>query len=331
MKWNVPSAPGVSPRDVKSRIIWPVLAPSRIVSSPAYEADIGPHVFPTEKFRGVVERLKAEDGLAGVTEPDEATDEELLRVHTAEYLDDLDHCRWNDRTAWSELPITLDIVHWFRLSCGGTILAARLALEHGWAAHVGGGFHHAFPAKAEGFCYLNDLAVAARAMQAEGRVERVAVIDVDVHQGNGTAAIFRDDPSVFTFSIHQEDNYPIKERSDRDIGLVSWDPAREGSPWVTDELYLGLLEPAVVEILDGFGPQLVLYQGGADPYEGDQLGGLRLTLDGLRRRDESVLEACRAREVPVAITLGGGYAALLDDTIRVHVETIRAAGRAWSA
>lgn len=304
---------------------------SRIITSSAYEADIGAHVFPTEKFRGVLDRLTAEDSLSGALEPHEPTREDLLRVHTPEYLDDLDHCRWTERTAYSELPISPEIVRWFRLSCGGTILAARQALDLGWAAHLGGGFHHAFPARAEGFCYLNDLAVAARAVQAEGRVERVAVIDVDVHQGNGTAAIFQGDDTVFTFSIHQEDNYPVKERSDRDIGIVSWDPSREGSPSVTDDLYLGLLEPAIVEILDSFRPQLVLYQGGADPYEEDQLGGLRLTLEGLRRRDEAVAQACHARGVPFAITLGGGYALDIDDTIAIHTETVRAARRAWES
>lgn len=304
---------------------------SRIVASRDYEADIGPHVFPTEKFRGVVDLLAAEGGYDEPAEPPEPSRDDLLRVHTEEYLGDFEHCRWTGRTMASELPITPEIVRWFRLSCGGTILAGRTALERGWAAHAGGGFHHAFADHAEGFCYLNDLAVAARALQADGSVARVAVIDVDVHQGNGTAAIFRDDDSVFTFSIHQEDNYPVKERSDLDIGLVSWDPSREGSPWVTDELYLSRLEPAVDEILGEARPDLVLYQGGADPYEEDQLGGFRLTLEGLRRRDEAVLRACRARDVPVAITFGGGYASRIEDTIAVHAATIREARRAWAS
>jgi acetoin utilization deacetylase AcuC-like enzyme len=298
---------------------------SHVVYSPAYEADIGPHVFPTEKYRGVYQRLIAEDGLDDALEPEEPAREVLLRVHTPAYLDDLEQCRWTERTAPSELPISPQIVRWFKLSCGGTILAARAALEQGWAAHLGGGFHHAFAHKAEGFCYLNDLAVAARAMQAEGQAGRIAVIDVDVHQGNGTAAIFRNDSTVFTFSIHQEDNYPIKERSDRDIGLVSWDPERPGSPWVTDGLYLSLLAPAVEEIMQEFRPDFVLYQAGADPYEEDQLGGLRLTREGLRQRDETVFDACVARGVPFAITFGGGYARDVADTIAIHAETVRAA------
>lgn len=305
----------------------PALA-ARIVYSPAYEADIGPHVFPTEKYRGVLERLRAE-GLETSLEPERSSHEDLLRVHTAAYLDDLAGLRWTPRTWRSELPISAEIVRWFELSCGGTTLAARRALESGWAAHLGGGFHHAFADHAEGFCYLNDLAVAARTLRAERAVERVAVIDLDVHQGNGTAAIFADDPSVFTCSIHQEDNYPVKERSDLDIGLLSFDRSRPGSPYVTDELYLGLLEPAVEEILEEFRPELVLLQAGADPYERDRLGGFRLTRQGLARRDATVLEACRERGIPVAITYGGGYAEDVADTIEIHAETVRTAARVW--
>jgi acetoin utilization deacetylase AcuC-like enzyme len=302
----------------------------RIVTSPAYETDIGPHVFPTEKYRGVRERLQ-EEGLTKVVEPEPPEREELLQVHTAAYLDDLAALRWTPRTWRSELPISEPIVRWFELSCGGTVAAARLALASGWAAHLGGGFHHAFADHAEGFCYLNDLAVAARALQAGDEVERVAVIDLDVHQGNGTAAIFAGDPSVFTFSIHQEDNYPVKERGDLDIGLLSFDRSRPGSPYVTDEVYLGLLEHALPGILDGFRPDLVLYQAGADPYEKDRLGGFRLTLEGLARRDAGVLEACRSRGIPVAITLGGGYAVDVADTVGIHAETVRAAARLEAA
>jgi acetoin utilization deacetylase AcuC-like enzyme len=149
--------------------------------------------------------------------------------------------------------------------------------------------------QAEGFCYLNDLAVAARAVRADGGAERIAIVDLDVHQGNGTAVIFQADPDVYTFSMHQEDNYPVKEKSDRDVGLVSYDRGREGSPWVEDGRYLGLLEPALEEVLDASRPDLVLYQAGADPYVNDQLGGFSLSLDGLRRRDEAVYRAGGAR------------------------------------
>lgn len=303
----------------------PALLDPHVVWSPASTADIGPHVFPMEKYAGVVERLRAEDGLREWTRPEPAPREDLLRVHTEAYLADLDGAVHTPRTVMSELPIAAAIVDFFELACGGTTLAARRALETGWAAHVGGGFHHAFADRAEGFCYLNDLAVAAETLRAEGAVERVLVVDVDVHQGNGTAAIFRNVPDVFTFSIHQEDNYPIKERSDVDIGLVSYDPARLGSPHVTDAVYLAALLPALETALDRHLPDLVLVQAGADPYEDDQLGGLKLTLDGLRRRDEGIFRACRARGIPWVVTLGGGYAFDVADTIAIHTATVRAA------
>jgi acetoin utilization deacetylase AcuC-like enzyme len=298
-----------------------------VVYSPRSWADIGPHVFPMEKYAGVHRRLIEEDGLRGALEPEASSRPDLLRVHAAEYLDDLAGGGHTWRTAASELPLSAEITEFFRLACGGTTLAACRALERGWAVHLGGGFHHAFPEKAEGFCYLNDLAVAARAVQADGAAERVTVVDLDVHQGNGTAAIFRDDPSVFTFSMHQEDNYPVKERSDRDVELVSFDRSRERSPWVDDDLYLETLSEALAEVLDESRPDLVLYQAGADPYERDQLGGFRLTREGLRQRDEAVYRACLEREVPVAVTLGGGYAVDVVDTITIHLETVRAARR----
>ena len=303
---------------------------SHVVYSSAAHADIGPHVFPIEKYLLVHERLTAEDGLDNPLQPSSATDQELLRVHTPTYLADLASGRHTRRTLASELPISDEIVDFFRLECGGTTMAARTALESGWAVHLGGGFHHAFADRAEGFCYLNDLAVAARAVQAEGLAGRVMVVDLDVHQGNGTAAIFTDDSSVFTFSVHQEDNYPVKEQSDRDVSLPSWNPRRPGSAEVTDGLYLELLGPIVDEILDSFRPDLLLYQAGADPYEQDQLGGFLLTLDGLARRDQVVFEACALRGIPHAVTLGGGYALDVRDTVSVHVETVRAAYRVAS-
>lgn len=298
-----------------------------VVYSPRSWADIGPHVFPMEKYAGAHRSLSREDGMRAVLEPELASPEDLLRVHSQAYLDDLAEGRHTWRTAASELPLSEEIAEFFRLACGGTTLAARRALASGWATHLGGGFHHAFEERAEGFCYLNDLAVAARAVQAEGLAERVTVVDLDVHQGNGTAAIFRGDPSVYTFSVHQEDNYPVKEPGDRDIGLLSFDRSRPRSPWVDDALYLETLEAALPETLDASRPDLVLYQAGADPYEHDQLGGFRLTLDGLRSRDEAVYRACLERGVPVAATLGGGYAVDVNDTIAIHVETVRAAKR----
>lgn len=295
-----------------------------VVYSPASFADIGPHVFPMAKYAGVVRRLREEDGLEEPVASEPASREAILRVHTEAYLEDLDGGVHTPRTIPSELPISKEIVDFFVLACGGTTVAARIALERGWAVHVGGGFHHAFPGKAEGFCYLNDLAVAAATLLEEGAIGSAAVIDVDVHQGNGTAAIFAGDERVFTMSIHQEDNYPVKERSDLDVGLVSWDRSRSGSPWVDDETYLEALAPAVERALEG-SPDLVLYQAGADPYERDQLGGLRLTMEGLRRRDETVFRACAERGIPWAITFGGGYALELDDTVAIHLQTIRVA------
>lgn len=298
-----------------------------VVYSPRSWADIGPHVFPMEKYAGVHRRLMEEDGMEGALVPELPPREELLRVHSADYLDDLAGGRHTWRTEASELPLSAEIEEFFRLACGGTTLAARTALERGWAVHLGGGFHHAFEDRAEGFCYLNDLAVAARAVQADGAAERVAIVDLDVHQGNGTAVIFQADPDVYTFSMHQEDNYPVKERSDRDVSLVSYDRGREGSPWVEDGLYLGLLEPVLEQVLDASRPDLVVYQAGADPYENDQLGGFHLSLDGLRQRDEAVYRACGARGIPVAVTFGGGYAVDVADTIAIHLETVRAARR----
>lgn len=300
-----------------------------IVYSPRYEADIGPHVFPTEKYRGVYESLCRTEGLRDAREPHRPGREVLERVHTSEYLDDLLAFRVTSRTIPSELPISPEIVEWSIVSCGGTIAACQVALEHRWAAHIGGGFHHAFADHAEGFCYLNDLAVACGEMLAADSVERIAVIDVDVHQGNGTAAIFAGDDRVFTFSIHQEDNYPIKQRSDLDIGLVSFDPSRP-DPAVTDDVYLTRLRAGLKEVMDRGRPELVLYVAGADPFREDQLGGFRLTRGGLAARDELVFSACLENDIAVAITLAGGYAVDVADTIAIHETTIRTAHRMWS-
>lgn len=289
-----------------------------VIHASAYECDIGAHVFPTEKYRRVREQLVAEGRVRDeeVTGPRPASREELLRVHTAEYLGDLEQLRWTPRTLASELPLTRGIVDAYVLAAGGTLEAARAAVAGGFGIHLGGGFHHAFADRAEGFCYVNDLAVAARAMQHEGRVRRVAVVDVDVHQGNGTARIFSGDASVFTLSVHQEANYPMpKERGDLDLGLA------DGTG---DEEYLAALERGLERVW-AFAPQLVLLQAGADPYRDDQLGGLALTPFGLERRDRLVLEGCAARGIPAVVTLGGGYARRLEDTVEIHAATCRVA------
>lgn len=287
------------------------------VFSPDYHADFGPHVFPVQKYR-LIHRalLEAGEPPTAFATPAPASREELELVHAPAYLDDLEGCRWTARTQWSELPLTPEIVRLFVLSAGGTILAARLALERRWSMHLCGGFHHAFAEHAEGFCYVNDLAVAVRVLQREGAVGRAVVLDCDLHQGNGTARIFRGDPSVYTFSIHQRDLYPPKERSDMDVHLPDG---------IGDAEYLAHVRRAVPRILDEFRPELVLYQAGADPYHEDQLGGLALTKEGLMERDRLVFAACAARAVPVVGTLGGGYARRVEDTVAIHLGTCRAA------
>lgn len=248
-------------------------------------------------------------------EPRPATEDEVRLVHTAEYVADLLGGVHTERTCASELPLSAEIVRAAFLAVGGTILAAREALARGRALNLTGGFHHAFAGQAEGFCYLNDLAVAIRVLQREGAVGRAAVIDCDLHQGNGTAVIFQGDPGVFTFSIHQQNIYPVKRKSDLDVGLHDL---------AGDAEYLAHMRKHVPEILDGHRPGLVLYQAGADPYAGDQLGTLKLTMGGLRERDEIVLSECARRGIPVAGTLGGGYAADPADTVDIHFRTAMA-------
>jgi len=288
-----------------------------VVYSPQYLADLQGHVFPIEKYRLIVERLEAEGILGDALEPQAATREELELVHTPEYLDDLLAARWTARTASSEMALTEGIAHAFLLGAGGSVAAARLALERGGPAmNVGGGLHHAFPGHAEGFCYVNDVALAVKAMLHEGRVERAAVIDCDLHQGNGTAVIFAGDADVFTFSIHEEHLYPVKQRSDLDVGLPSF---------AGDDVYLPPLRKYVPQILEKHRPEFVAYVAGADPYAGDQLGTLQLTLEGLIERDRIVLGGCRERGIPVAILLAGGYAARTEDTVAIHVNTYKVA------
>ncbi len=292
----------------------------KFISSPEYEVDIGPHVFPTIKYRLVREKLLAE-GLATEDDfivPELASPHELTLVHTAEYLDDLQNLRKSRRTAYSELPLTEPIVRSYLQAAGGTTLAARMALEgpQKVVVHIGGGFHHAFADHAEGFCYINDIAVAIRVFERAGRVGRALVVDLDLHQGNGTAHIFRDDPDVFTISLHQENNYPAKQQSSLDVGL------EDG---VSDEKYLNALDEALHPVMNRHQPDLLVYVAGADPYEDDQLGGLRLSLDGLRRRDEMVLRAAVKHHVPAVVVFAGGYAHKLEDTVEIHTQTCRVA------
>ena len=288
----------------------------RFVHSAEYYCFIGPHVFPMVKFAQVREMLLADGdiGEEAFLTPAEATLDDLRRVHTDAYLDDLLSLRQTMRTMSSELPVTGEIVRAYRLSAGGTIEACRHALACGVAMNLSGGFHHAFPDHAEGFCYINDIAVALRRVRADGAVDRAAVVDLDVHQGNGTAFIFQSEPEVFTFSMHQENNYPVKRQSDLDVGLAD---GTEG------EEYLRLLEEHLPAMLDAHRPQLVVYLAGVDPYVHDQLGGLSLTAEAMGRRDACVIGHCRRRGIALAAVLGGGYAERLEDTVRLHHATGR--------
>jgi len=216
-----------------------------------------------------------------------------------------------------EVPYSPELAEAVWLAAGGTILAGQLALRDGFASNLSGGFHHAYANHGEGFCALNDVAVAIRRLQFDQAIKKAIVVDTDVHHGNGTAHIFGDDESVFTLSIHQENNYPAhKPPSNLDL------PLEDG---VEDDEYLSTLLPAVEKSLDEFHPDILFYVGGADPYCEDQLGGLRLTKSALKARDKGVFQLARARNVPVTATLAGGYARRVEDTIGIHTNTILAA------
>jgi len=294
--------------------------PFRIVYHERYDLHLGAHVFPSQKYRLIRDALLAEGVAAGeeIVAPISASDEDVLLVHTADWVNKLK----NDTLTLSErlrveIPYSKETVEAFWLSAGGSILAARHALADGFGVNLSGGFHHAYPGHGEGFCMIHDVAVAIRRLQADGAIKTAMVVDTDVHQGNGTAAIFMKDASVYTLSIHQESNYPVpKEISDLDIGVA------DGTG---DAEYLSRLEGGLVRSLHSFHPDLLCYVGGADPYREDQLGGLALTLEGLERRDRLVFEHARTLGIPVMTTLAGGYARRVDDTVRIHVNTVRAA------
>lgn len=285
------------------------------------------HRFPMEKYRLLRERVLESGAVepADLLVPEAATDEQILRVHDPGYL---------HRVASGELdrlevrrigfPWSPAMVERSRRSAGATLAACREALESGAAVNLAGGTHHAFPDHGEGYCVLNDAAIAARAMQAEGRVNRVVIVDCDVHQGNGTAAVFRGDPSVFTFSIHGRRNFPFrKERSDLDVEL------EDGTG---DDAYLLALEEGLDHALGhhgGAGADLAIYVSGADPHERDLLGRLKLTREGLRDRDRLVFERCHRAGLPVAVVMAGGYGADVRETVEVHLQTVAEARRLW--
>jgi len=296
------------------------MLPFKLIYGDAYDLNLGAHVFPSQKYRLICDRL-LEEGHASAADvlcPEPASDEDILRVHTPEYVRKLQTGKLTaQEIARMEIPYSREMVEACWLAAGGSILAGKQAMAEGWSANIGGGFHHACPGHGEGFCVIHDVGVAIRRLQAEGTIERAMVIDTDVHQGNGTAVIFRGDPNVFTLSIHQENNYPFpKPASTMDIDLPDG---------IGDEDYLAILEKHLHKAFEEFSPQIVFYVGGADPFREDQLGGLALSIEGLRKRDSVVFDYARRAGAPVAITLAGGYARSVSDTVRIHVNTILAA------
>lgn len=325
------------------------MLPFKLVYSDDYYLPIGAHVFPAEKYRLTQRRLLE----SGVAEPDDfitpkpAKDEDVLRVHTREYVHKLKTGTLSPMEEMQmEVPYSPELVKAFWLAAGGSILAADLATRDGLAFNIGGGFHHAFPDHGEGFCVVHDVAVAIKRMHHDGKITRAMTVDLDVHDGNGTAAIFpprnkmgnplpsagsvspkvqKLDPrgasngelEVFTISLHQAHNYPaFKPPSSIDVNLP------DGT---NDEEYLGWLDQALSSAFRSFEPQLLCYIAGADPYREDQLGGLGLTIEGLKRRDELVFRVDKSRGVPVMVTYAGGYARRVEDTVTIHCNTVIAA------
>jgi acetoin utilization deacetylase AcuC-like enzyme len=329
------------------------MLPFKLIYSDAYYLPIGQHVFPAEKYKRIHDRLLAE-GIAEADdflEPQPATDQDILLVHKPEYVHKLKTGTLTRREELEmEIPYSPELVEAFWLAAGGSILAARHALADGIAFSIGGGFHHAFPDHGEGFCVIHDVAVAIRRMQRDDKIRTAMTVDCDVHQGNGTAAIFAGTrtasallPSagastldssalgsvlpgkirgahagdVFTISLHQHNNYPMwKPPSSIDVDLPDG---------IGDDDYLAWLDNALSSGLRQFEPDLLCYIAGADPYREDQLGGLSLTIEGLKRRDELVFRVARTRKIPVMVTYAGGYAEKVEDTVTIHCNTVIAA------
>ena len=278
------------------------------------------HKFPMSKYSRLRERILAE----GIVSSDDlheaplAAIEDLRLVHDAAYVDAV--LTGTVAPAIQRrigFPWSPQMVERARRSVGATIAAAHAALDEGVAANLAGGTHHAFADRGEGFCVFNDVAVAARVLQRDQLARRIAIVDLDVHQGNGTAAIFSGDESVFTFSMHGDKNFPFKkELSDLDV------PLADGTG---DDEYLALLQPHLTAVLNRHQPDFVFYLAGADPFEGDRLGRIKMTIHGLKRRDEIVLEACTKARMPIAISMSGGYATDVDAIVAIHTNTIRTA------
>ena len=294
--------------------------PFHLVYHEGYDLNLGEHVFPSQKFRWIHDQLLRE-GFAGaedIARPAPASDDDILLVHDAGWVERLRRGTLGYHEILRlEIPYSQKMVEAFWLAAGGTILASRLALEEGIGFNLGGGFHHAFRAHGEGFCAINDIAVAIRRLQCDGAIRRAMVVDCDVHHGNGTAAIFAGDRSVYTLSIHQHNNYPTeKPPSDLDIHL------EDG---VGDGEYLERLSNGLRAAFAMAQPELVVYVAGADPYCEDQLGGLALTLDGLMNRDRLVMRSALQLGVPVNVVLAGGYARNVVDTVLIQCNTAQAA------
>jgi acetoin utilization deacetylase AcuC-like enzyme len=322
------------------------MLPFKLVYSDDYYLPIGPHVFPAEKYQRIHNQL-IQSGTAEAADflkPQPASDQDILLVHTPAYVQKLKTGTLSAREELEmEIPYSPELVRAFWLAAGGSILAAEQALNDGVAFNTGGGFHHAFPDHGEGFCMIHDVAVAIRRMQRDDRITRAMTVDCDVHHGNGTAAIFAgtripSDPlpsrsslllnrtarlrsaqagNVFTISLHQQNNYPAwKPPSSIDVDL----PDEIG-----DADYLAWLDNALSSGLRQFDPELICYIAGADPYREDQLGGLSLTMEGLKKRDELVFKVAKTRGVPVMVTFAGGYARVVEDTVTIHCNTVQAA------
>lgn len=296
------------------------MLPFKLIYHEGYDLHLGAHVFPSQKYRLIYEKLAA-DHIADPSDfvrPEPAADEDMLRAHTADWVEKLKTGRLTlSEKMKIEVPYSKELVDAFWLAAGGTIAAAQCALRDGFGCNLGGGFHHAYPGHGEGFCAIHDVAVAIRRLQHDSSIQRAMVVDTDVHHGNGTAAIFAKDDSVFTLSIHQENNYPAyKPPSSIDLDM------EDG---VADEEYLAALLPALRKGIERLHPDMIFYVGGADPYREDQLGGLALTIDGLKQRDLAVFQEARQHGIPVVTTFAGGYARRVEDTVQIHINTILAA------
>lgn len=295
------------------------MLPFKLFYHPGYDLNLGAHVFPSRKYRLIHDCL-LDEGFAhpmDFVEPGPISAEDILRVHDPGWVHRLKTGTLTQAEVLTlEIPYSKQMLDGFWLATGGTLLAARNALRDRIGINIGGGFHHAYAAHGEGFCAINDVAIAIRSLQRERAIERALIVDLDVHHGNGTASIFAGDPSVLTFSMHQFRNYPAdKPPSTIDVHLADG---------VGDEEYLDRLR-AALSVAMSFAPDLILYLAGTDPYREDQLGGLALTMEGLKQRDRLVFDTALAGKIPLAVTLAGGYARNTADTVAIHCNTLKAA------